>query len=165
MSWVNKHKLPAMKAIKYNDQPCLTINNLWNTLHSLFNTALYCHVDINILNEIDDKLLSSWNLFSKEEFMRAITNYNNSFTPGLNKLLWSHLKTILKDNGCLNNIIRIANTCINLCYRLKPLGLDERINSCIGVTQENLIEISLQTSLSYILLLMVHANYCAPYPK
>ena len=142
MSWVNKHKLPAMKAIKYNDQPYLTIDNLWNALHSLFNTALHCHVDINILNEIDDKLLSSWNLFSKKEFMRAITNCNNSFIPGLDKLLWSHLKTILKDNGCLSNIIRIAKTCINLCYRLKPLGLDKRINSCIEVTQENSIGIS-----------------------
>ena len=31
--------------------------------------------------------------------------------------------------------------------------------------QENLIKIPLQTSLSYILLPMVHAHYCAPYPK
>ena len=33
------------------------------------------------------------------------------------------------------------------------------------VTQENSIEISLQTNLPYILLLMVHAHYCVPYPK
>ena len=33
------------------------------------------------------------------------------------------------------------------------------------VTQENLIEIPLQTNLSYILLTMVCAHYCAPYPK
>jgi len=38
-------------------------------------------------------------------------------------------------------------------------------NSCIRETQENSIEILLQTSLPYILLPMVHANYCAPYPK
>ena len=38
-------------------------------------------------------------------------------------------------------------------------------NSCIRETQENSIEIPLQTSLPYILLLMVHANYCASYPK
>ena len=38
-------------------------------------------------------------------------------------------------------------------------------NSCIRKTQENSIEISLQTSLPYILLLMVCANYCVPYPK
>ena len=33
------------------------------------------------------------------------------------------------------------------------------------VTQENLIESSLQNSLSYILLQMVHARYCASYSK
>jgi len=38
-------------------------------------------------------------------------------------------------------------------------------NSYIRETQENSIEISLQTSLPYILLPMVHANYCALYPK
>ena len=39
MNWVNKCKLPAIKAIKYNGQPCLEIDNLWHTLHSSFNTA------------------------------------------------------------------------------------------------------------------------------
>ena len=33
------------------------------------------------------------------------------------------------------------------------------------VTQENSIESSVQTSLSYILLQMVCASYCVPYPK
>ena len=30
--------------------------------------------------------------------------------------MWSHLKNILKDNECLNIIIHIANTCIELEY-------------------------------------------------
>ena len=33
------------------------------------------------------------------------------------------------------------------------------------VTQENSIEIPLQSSLPYILLSIVYAHYCAPYPK
>ena len=40
-----------------------------------------------------------------------------------------------------------------------------RNNSCIGVTQENSIEFLVQSSLPYILVPMVCANYCAPYPK
>ena len=28
MNWVNKHKLPAMKAIKYDNQLCLTLDSL-----------------------------------------------------------------------------------------------------------------------------------------
>jgi len=45
------------------------------------------------------------------------------------------------------------------------LRVGNKNNPCIRVTQENSIKIPLQTSLPYILLLMVHANYCAPYPK
>ena len=38
-------------------------------------------------------------------------------------------------------------------------------NSCIRETQENSIEFLVQSSLPYILLLIVHAHYCVPYPK
>ena len=41
MNWVNKHKLPAIEAIKYNSQQCLKLGNLWNALHSTFNIALH----------------------------------------------------------------------------------------------------------------------------
>ena len=52
----------------------------------------------------------------KEEFRIAIANYNNTLIPGLDKLLWSHLKIILKNDKCLNSIIDIANACIELGY-------------------------------------------------
>jgi len=73
-------------------------------------------VDIDVLDKIIDKPTSSWPLFSKEEFKIAIANCNNTSIPGLDKLLWSHLKIILKDDECLNSIIRIANVCIELGY-------------------------------------------------
>jgi len=116
MSWVNKYELLAIKAIKYNDQLCLSIDNLWDALHSIFNTALYYQVNINILHEVANKPPSSWTSFSKEEFRSTIANYNNFSTPGLDKLLWSHLKVILKDDVCLSIIINIANTCIDLGF-------------------------------------------------
>ena len=78
--------------------------------------ALYRSIDISILDEIVAKLSSLWALFSKEEFKIAITSCNNSFTPELDKLLWSHFKIILQDTDCLNNIIRIANACIDIGY-------------------------------------------------
>ena len=52
MSWVNKHKLPAMEMIKYNSQPCLDLNDLWQALHSSFNTAQFCRIDESMLNEL-----------------------------------------------------------------------------------------------------------------
>jgi len=74
------------EAIKYNDQPCLEINNLWHTLHSIFNLAQDHHVNINILEEISDIAIEEWSSFSREEFLKAITKYNNLSAPGPNKI-------------------------------------------------------------------------------
>ena len=51
------------------------------------------------------------------------------------------------------------------CYESRLKVFKSRNNSCIGVTQENSIEFLIQSSLPYILLLMVCARYCASYPK
>jgi len=75
-----------MEAIKYDNQPCLTLNSLWNALHFSFNTALHQQVDSKILDEIGNKQATACALFSKEEFKIAISSCNNSSTPGLDKL-------------------------------------------------------------------------------
>ena len=117
MNWVNKRKLPAIETIKYNNQQCLNIGDLQNTLHSTFNTALNHQVNANILDEITDKPTLLWPVFSKEEFRFVISSYNNSSTSGPDKLSQSYLKIIFKDDECLNIIIHITNTCINLEYQ------------------------------------------------
>jgi len=116
MNWINKCKLPASEAIKYNGQLCLAPDSLWRALHATFNTALHRQVDINVINEIGSKMTSLWELFSKEEFRQAINKCNNLSASGLDKLIWQHLKTILKQDVCLTNIINIADVCINLGY-------------------------------------------------
>jgi len=116
MKWVNKCKLPAIEAIKYNNQHCLELGDLWNTLHSNFNMAFYHQVNINILDKIGDKPTLPWPAFLKEEFRLAIINCNNSSVPGPNKLSWGHFKIILKDDDYLDIIISITNTCIELGY-------------------------------------------------
>ena len=45
------------------------------------------------------------------------------------------------------------------------LRVGNKNNSYIRETQENSIEFLVQSSLPYILLLMVHAHCCAPYPN
>ena len=79
INWINKQKLLRIEAIKYNSQPCLNINDLWQ--------ALYHSIDTSILNEIDFILPSPWNSFSKEEFKIAIASCNNSSSLGPDKLL------------------------------------------------------------------------------
>ena len=118
MNWINKCKLPAIEAIKYNGQPCLSSDSLWRALHASFNTVLHCQVDVDVLNKIRSKATSFWELFSKEESRQVINKCNNLSAPGPDKLTWHHLKSILKQNICLINIINIADACINLGHLL-----------------------------------------------
>jgi len=86
MNWARKRNLPAVDAIKYNDQLCLEINNLWHALHSMFNLAQDCYVNIDILEEITNEAMEEWPSFSRKEFLRAIAKYNNSSTSRPDKL-------------------------------------------------------------------------------
>ena len=116
MNWINRRKLPAIEAIKFNGQLCITPDSLWGTLYNMFNHAINCQVYVNILNKIENKSTSSWELFSKFEFRNVISKCNNSSAPGPDKVTWRHLKHVLKQEECLLNIINIANACINLDY-------------------------------------------------
>jgi len=52
-----------------------------------------------------------------------------------------------------------------MCYELRSLELDNRTTFVSSNIRELNTELFLQTSLPYIVLQMVRANYCAPYPK
>ena len=119
MNWIKRWKLSAIETINHNGHPCLLPESLWNALHSTFNTALNCQVNLNILNEVEHKPSQQWSLFSKEEFKSAISKYSDASVPGPDKLMWCHLKFIVNQDACLTNIINIANSCINLGYWLK----------------------------------------------
>ena len=114
MKWINKHKLPTTKAIKHEGQPCLTLENLWDALHSTFNTALHRQVNTEVFNELSPKPTTAWTPFSKEEFRQALVKCNNSSAPGPDKLTWRYLKIILNQDSCLSYIVNIADVCINL---------------------------------------------------
>ena len=114
MNWVKKRKLPATKAIQYNGHPCIQLKDLWEALYNTFNLAQNRQIDITLLDEVPNKDVPSWPPFSKAKLVNAIYKYNNSLTPGPDKLLWNYFKAIMKNNGCINKLINIANTCIDL---------------------------------------------------
>ena len=116
MNWINRCKLLATEAIKFNGQPCIIPDSLWGALHNIFNHTINCQVDVDILNEIKSKTTSLWEPFSIHEFRSAISKYNNLSAPGPDKITWCHLKFVLKQEEYLSNIINIANACINLGY-------------------------------------------------
>jgi len=39
INWVKKYKLPAIKALQYNSQPYIKINDFWQVLHQSFNSV------------------------------------------------------------------------------------------------------------------------------
>ena len=55
MNWISRCKLSTIEAIKHNDHLCLFPESLWDTLHSTFNTALNCQIDLTILSKIEHK--------------------------------------------------------------------------------------------------------------
>ena len=118
MNWVKKKKLPAIKTIQYNGHPYIKLEDLWNVLHSSFNSALDQQINTNLLDEILDKDITSWPPFLKAKLIDTINKYNNSLTSGPDKLSWRHLKTIVKNKECIKKLINITNTCINLGHWL-----------------------------------------------
>jgi len=88
MNWVNKHKLPTTEAIKYDGNPCIITDSLWEALHATFNSALHQPIDDEVLNQIEPKPTTIWTPFSKEEFRQALTKCNNLSAPSPDKLMW-----------------------------------------------------------------------------
>ena len=116
MNWVNKHKLPEVKVVKYNSCLCLKIENLWHALQLSLNMTQNHQINIEILDEIPSIASLPWIPSSEEEFISSITKCNNSSTPSSNKLSWRHLKSIVKNKVCLKRIINIANAYFELGY-------------------------------------------------
>jgi hypothetical protein len=51
MSWVKQRNLPPMESISFRDEPCNTLDSLWNALHSTYNAASGRKCEMESLNE------------------------------------------------------------------------------------------------------------------
>ena len=118
MNWIKKRKHSVIKAIQYNSCSCIKLEKLWDVLHNSFNSVQNQHIDSDLLNKIFDKKVTRQLPFLKAEIIDAINKYNNSSTPGLDKLSWRHLKKIVKNKECISKLIDIANTYIELGHWL-----------------------------------------------
>ena len=84
---------------------------------------IWCSIWLNtaslmkkVLNKLELFTNLTWNPFSEEKFTSTLTKCNNLSTSGPNKLVWRHLKHILKNLTYLKNIINIANMYLELGY-------------------------------------------------
>ncbi|KAF5347025.1 hypothetical protein D9756_011012 [Leucocoprinus leucothites] len=117
MEWVKQRKLPAIEGIRYQGRPCNDLPDLWNALHSSYNSASGRPVSPQILNEMKSFPSRSWANFSALELSESLRSCANSSAPGPDHISWKHLKSIIAHNDCLKNIILIANACKRLLYR------------------------------------------------
>ncbi|KAF5359454.1 hypothetical protein D9756_003188 [Leucocoprinus leucothites] len=111
MEWVKQCKLPAIEGIHYQGRPCNDLPDLWNALHSSYNSASGRPVSSNILNEMKSLPPRSWANFSVLKLTESLSSCANSSAPGPDHVSWKHLKSIVAHNECLKNIILIANAC------------------------------------------------------
>jgi hypothetical protein len=104
MDWVGPRKTPPVKAISYQGVPCTSLDQLWNALHSTFNSALDRPIDPSVLgNKWESPSIRAWVLYSAAELSDALTGTLNRSIPRLDHMTWHYLKCIVRDGyaSCL----------------------------------------------------------------
>ena len=71
-----------------------------------FNSTQERKVDIYFLDKIPNKPTA------KNKLINVIEKCNNLSVLGLDKLTWSHIKSIIRNNDCICKFIDIADVCI-----------------------------------------------------
>ena len=127
MNYVKKCKLPTIKALQYNRQPCTELKDLWQALYQTFNLAQNCQVNIYLLDKIPLKLLLEQPNFSKEKFRNAIKECSNLSTLELEHVFQRYLKVIIDNNKYLSNIVNISNMYIDLSHQPSHLKMSTLI--------------------------------------
>ncbi|KAJ2936696.1 hypothetical protein H1R20_g404, partial [Candolleomyces eurysporus] len=112
MEWVKKRKSPPCKAIQFEGWLCHNLGDLWNTLHSTYNTASDRPVDVSVLEELPDEPERPWPKFSQLELRQALEACSARSAPGPDHIMWRHLKQILALSECGDIIIALANGCM-----------------------------------------------------
>jgi hypothetical protein len=113
MDWVGPCKTPPVKAILYQGVPCTSPDQLWNTLHSTFNSALDRPIDLSVLGDKwESPSIRAWILCSAVEMSDALMGTSNQSAPGLDHIMWCHLKHIIHDSYANHQFLWLANTCL-----------------------------------------------------
>jgi hypothetical protein len=100
MDWVGPHKTPPVEAISYQDVPCTSPDQLWNTLHSTFNSALDRPIDLSGLGDKwESPSIRAWIPYSAVEMLDALMGTSDQSAPGPDHITWRNLKHIVQDGS------------------------------------------------------------------
>jgi hypothetical protein len=113
MDWVGPRKTPPVEAILYQGVPCTSLDQLWNALHSPFNSALDRPIDLSVLgNKWESPSIRAWIPYSAVEMSDALTGTSNPSAPRPDHITWCHLKCIVQDRYPSRLFLWLANTCL-----------------------------------------------------
>ena len=87
---------------------------MWHALHSSYNAAANCPIQLSVLNNIPSLTTWSWVPFSLLELHEALKVCSNISAPSSDHITWCYLKYILADDICAAGILSLANSCITL---------------------------------------------------
>src|SRR5205807_2389818 len=114
MDWTKQRQLPTHEAIKYQGEPCNSLDSLWDALHGTYNSASDRPTDNTILEETPREPLREWVLFSKAELRDELKKCSNTSAPGPDHITWYHLKKLCSNNDVVKTFTAIANACLTV---------------------------------------------------
>jgi hypothetical protein len=113
VDWVGPCKTPPVEAISYQGVPCTSPDQLWNTLHSTFNSALDRPIDLSVPGDKwESPSIRAWIPYSAAEMLDALLGTSNQSAPGPDHITWCHLKHIVWDRYMSCLFLWLANTCL-----------------------------------------------------
>jgi hypothetical protein len=116
MEWVKQHRLPACEAIQYQGQPYHTLESLWDAHHGTYNAASGRQVDLTALNDLNPLPERDWVGFSSCKMFDVLSACLSHSAPGLDHVMWTHLKRILLDSIVSGKILSLADACLRVGY-------------------------------------------------
>jgi hypothetical protein len=111
MSWVKQCNLPPMESILFRDEPCNTLDSLWNALHSTYNAASGCKCEMESLDEWPAFPEREWLDFTPNEVWVVLVACVKSSALGPDHITWSHLKLLLMDVDTCTKMVSLTNAC------------------------------------------------------
>jgi hypothetical protein len=100
-----------MESILFRDEPCNTLDSLWNALHSTYNVASGHECEIESLGEWLALPEREWLNFTPNEVQVTLAVCATNSAPGPDHVTWSHLKLLLVDIDMCAKIVNLANAC------------------------------------------------------
>ncbi|KAF5377289.1 hypothetical protein D9615_006460 [Tricholomella constricta] len=82
MNWTKQRNLPTYEAIRYNEAPCNTMDDLWQALHATYNAASDRPVKVEVLEEVEQEPPREWVDFSTAELREELAKCSNTSAPG-----------------------------------------------------------------------------------